>query len=185
MAEEKKMKDLQLVVFHLTDEEYAVPITQVHEIIKPAEITHIPGMPDFVEGVINLRGKVIPIIDIRKRFNLEQKEQDEETRIVVVDVGVQTVGLVVDAVTEVLRLSTEAIDPVPVTIAKISSEYLKGIGKLKERLIIILDIEKMLTEIEKISLEQAREKLVEVEKKDEVIEEIKQEDIDKKEESQP
>lgn len=184
MDEEKKTKDLQLVVFHLTDEEYAVPIIQVHEIIKPTEITRIPGMPKFVEGVINLRGKVIPVIDIRKRFNLEQKEQDEGTRIIVVDVGIQTVGLTVDSVTEVLKLSSESIDPVPVTIARISSEYLKGIGKLKERLIIILDLEKMLTDIERISLEQAKERLVEMEKKEEK-EEIKQEDINKQKKKQP
>ena len=166
MVEEKRAKELQLVIFNLTDEEYAIPIIQVHEIIKPTDITRIPGMPDFIEGVINLRGKIIPIIDIRKRFRLEQKKADEDTRIIVVDVGEQTVGLIVDSVIEVLRLSVDAIDPVPTTIARISSEYLRGIGKLKERLLIILDVEKMLTELEKISLEKTREKLTEMEKKE-------------------
>ena len=173
MVEGKRAEELQLVIFQLTDEEYAIPIIQVHEIIKPTDVTRIPGMPDFVEGVINLRGKVIPIIDIRKRFRLQQKKADEETRVIVVDVGEHTVGLIVDSVTEVLRLSLESIDPVPTTIAKISSEYLRGIGKLKERLLIILDVEKMLTELEKISLEKAKEKLAETEKKEETEKEEK------------
>jgi len=173
VVEGKRAEELQLVIFQLTDEEYAIPIIQVHEIIKPTDVTRIPGMPDFVEGVINLRGKVIPIIDIRKRFRLQQKKADEETRVIVVDVGEHTVGLIVDSVTEVLRLSLESIDPVPTTIAKISSEYLRGIGKLKERLLIILDVEKMLTELEKISLEKAKEKLAETEKKEETEKEEK------------
>ncbi|MFH1238529.1 MAG: chemotaxis protein CheW [bacterium] len=173
MVEGKRAEELQLVIFQLTDEEYAIPIIQVHEIIKPTDVTRIPGMPDFVEGVINLRGKVIPIIDIRKRFRLQRKKADEDTRVIVVDVGEHTVGLIVDSVTEVLRLSLESIDPVPTAIAKISSEYLRGIGKLKERLLIILDVEKMLTELEKISLEKAKEKLSETEKKEETEKEEK------------
>jgi purine-binding chemotaxis protein CheW len=164
VAEDKRQEELQLVIFQLTDEEYAIPIIQVHEIIKPTEVTRIPGMPDFVEGVINLRGKVIPIIDIRKRFRLQQKKADENTRVIVVDVGEHTVGLIVDSVIEVLRLPLKSIDPVPTTIAKISSEYLKGIGKLKERLLIILDVEKMLTELEKISLDKVKEKFTDTEK---------------------
>ncbi len=176
MTAEKRAEELQLVIFNLADEEYAIPIIQVHEIIKMPEITRIPGMPEFVEGVINLRGKITPVVDIRKRFKLAQKEFGEETRIIIVDVGSQTVGLTVDSVTEVLRLSIEAIDPVPSTIAKISSEYLRGIGKLKERLLIILDIEKMLTELEKVSLEKVKEKLSEVEKKEETNQQTNQDD---------
>ncbi|MFH1783769.1 MAG: chemotaxis protein CheW [bacterium] len=165
MAEEKRINDLQLVVFRLSDEEYAIPIIQVHEIIKPTDVTRIPGMPEFVEGVINLRGKVIPIIDIRKRFRLGIKKQTEDTRVVVVDVDIQVVGLIVDSVTEVLRIPSESIDPVPATISRISSEYLSGIGKLRGRLLIILDVGRMLTDLEKVSLEQAKEVITDAQRK--------------------
>ncbi|OGS17134.1 MAG: chemotaxis protein CheW [Elusimicrobia bacterium RIFOXYA2_FULL_50_26] len=153
MTDEKKSAEIvQLVVAELSREEYGIPITQVQEIIKIPEITRIPNMPEFIEGVINLRGKIIPIIDLRKRFKLTQKQKDEEARIVITTIGGQPVGLVADSVSEVIRLSAEAIDPVPSVISHINSEYLSGVGKLDKRIIILLNMEKVLNDLEKNSL---------------------------------
>ena len=162
MIQEKKQEGTsQLVVFSLANEEYGVAIGQVQEIIRPQGITRIPGMPSFIEGVINLRGKIIPIIDLRDRFSLVKKESDANTRVVVAEVSSQTVGLVVDSVSEVLRLANDAIDPLPPTITNIDGEYLKGVGKLDRRLIILLDLEKVLTDLEKSTLEKISKTLAE------------------------
>lgn len=162
MIQEKKQEGAsQLVVFNLANEEYGVAIGQVQEIIRPQGITRIPGMPSFIEGVINLRGKIISIIDLRDRFSLVKKENDVNTRVVIAEVSSQTVGLVVDSVSEVLRLANEAVDPLPPTITKIDGEYLKGVGKLDRRLIILLDLEKVLTDLEKSTLEKISKTLIE------------------------
>ncbi|MZP29906.1 chemotaxis protein CheW [Heliobacterium undosum] len=147
--------EIQLVVFRLGTEEYGVPITQVQEINRLLTPTKIPQAPSFVEGIINLRGKIIPIIDLKKRFGLAQEEHTANTRIIVVNVERHTVGIIVDAVTEVLRMPQSAIEPPPPMISTISSDYLKGVGKVDERLLILLDLDKILTEREKAEL-QAR-----------------------------
>jgi purine-binding chemotaxis protein CheW len=100
----------------------------------------VPQAPHYVEGVINLRGKVIPIIDLRKRFNLEIKAHDKNTRIVVVDINGSIMGMIVDAVSEVLRLPADTIEPPPELVTGINSEYIKGVAKLKDRLLIFLDL---------------------------------------------
>ncbi len=134
--------ELQLVVFALGNEEYGVPVGQVQEIIRMADITHVPKAASFVEGVINLRGRVIPIVDLKKLFDLPERARDEASRIVVVEVGGQTVGMTVDNVSEVLRLPASAIDPPP-AVAGGDSGYLIGVGKLGERLLMLLDLEKL------------------------------------------
>jgi len=135
---------LQLVSFTLGKEEYAVDILRVQEINRMVEITSIPNAPFYIEGVINLRGKVIPVVNLRKKFGFDSKEMDSHSRIMVVDVG-RTVGLVVDSVSEVLRLSSDTIEPPPsMTSNNGSSEYILGVGKLEDRLLILLDIEKFL-----------------------------------------
>lgn len=148
--------EIQLVVFTLKQNgtvcEYGVPITQVQEIIPMANPTKLPQAPDFVEGIINLRGKIIPIIDLKKRFHMGSSEITTETRSVVVEVGGQTVGIIVDEVSEVLRLPVDSIEPPPVVIGGIGSEYLTGVGKLADRLLILLDMDKILTEGEKAEL---------------------------------
>ncbi|OGS02021.1 MAG: chemotaxis protein CheW [Elusimicrobia bacterium RIFOXYA1_FULL_47_7] len=160
MAQEKKSAEaLQLVVSELSKEEYGIPITQIQEIIKIPEITRIPNMPDFIEGVINLRGKIIPIIDLRKRFRLDQKQKDEETRIVIANIGGQPIGLISDSVSEVIRLSQEDIDPVPPIISHINSEYLSGVGKMDKRIIILLNLEKILSDLEKSSLRKIEKEI--------------------------
>lgn len=134
---------LQLVTFKLEEEEYAIDILKVQEIIRMVEITSIPSAPEYVEGVINLRGKVIPVINLRKKFGLPVKEIDAQFRIMVVDVGVK-VGIIVDSVSEVLRLPGDTVEPPPPMTTGNCSEYISGVGKLRDRLVILLDIEKLL-----------------------------------------
>lgn len=135
---------LQLVSFNIGSEEFGVDILKVQEINRMVEITKVPQAPHYVEGVINLRGKVIPIVDLRKRFNLEVKEYDKSTRIVVVDIGGNIMGMVVDSVSEVLRLPSSTIEPPPEIATGINSEYIKGVAKLEDRLLIFLDLSKVI-----------------------------------------
>lgn len=137
----------QLVVFSLGLEEFAVNIMQVQEIIRMPEITRIPRSPDYVKGVINLRGKIIVVMDLDKRFGMSQKDMTDESRVVVVDIEGTVIGLVVDSVSEVIRLQGSNIDQTPEIIAqKINAEYLKGVGKLEDRLLILLDLENIISE---------------------------------------
>lgn len=142
----------QLVVFDLASEGYGVDIGAVREIIRMQEITRVPRTPEFVEGVINLRGKVIPVIDLRKRFGLHVADQSKDNRIVVVDIGKQDIGVIVDAVTEVLRISANSVEPPTSVITSADSDYLLGIVKLESRLIILLDLESVLSKDEKETL---------------------------------
>ena len=136
--------ELQLVSFNIGTEEFGVDILKVQEINRMVEITRVPQAPHYVEGVINLRGKVIPIVDLRKRFSLELKEHDKNTRIVVVDVDGTVMGMVVDSVSEVLRLPANTIVPPPEIVTGINSEYIKGVAKLDDRLLIFLDLSKVI-----------------------------------------
>lgn len=149
-------EETQLVVFKLkTGElvcEYGVPITKVQEIIPMASPTKLPQVPDFVEGIINLRGKIIPIIDLKKRFGMAASEISSESRSVVVEVDGQTVGIIVDEVSEVLRLAKDSIEPPPSVIGGITAEYLIGVGKIEDRLLILLDMDKVFSESEKEKL---------------------------------
>lgn len=145
MPEEKRSGELQLVTFKIGSEEFSVNILKVQEIIRTMEITRVPRSPEFVEGVINLRGKVIPVLDLRKRFGLPKIEHDKDTRIIVVESTGKTVGLIVDSVSEVLRLPTDTIEPPPEVVGGIDSEYIDGVGKLEDRLIILLNLDKVLS----------------------------------------
>jgi purine-binding chemotaxis protein CheW len=136
--------ELQLVSFNIGSEEFGVDILKVQEINRMVEITRVPQAPHYVEGVINLRGKVIPIVDLRKRFSLELKEHDKNTRIVVVDIGGTIMGMIVDAVSEVLRLPASTIEAPPEIVTGVNSEYIKGVAKLKDRLLIFLDLSKVI-----------------------------------------
>ena len=158
MSEEIKKHEvdlLQLVTFRIGEEEFGVDILRVQEIIRIMEITRVPKAPDFVEGVINLRGKVIPIIDLRKRFGLEVKEHDKHTRIIVIEMNNMIVGFVVDAVSEVLRIPADTVEPPPPAVmGGIDSEYISGVGKLEDRLLILLDLDKLLSQEEQAELGQ-------------------------------
>lgn len=136
---------LQLVTFHIGDEEFGVEILKVQEIIRMMGITRVPKAPNFVEGVINLRGKVIPIIDLRKRFGMSAQEHDKHTRIIVIEINKVIVGFVVDSVSEVLRIPASTVEPPPAIISGIESEYISGVGKLADRLLILLDLDRLLS----------------------------------------
>ncbi len=146
---------LQLVTFRLGNEEYSLDILSVQEIIRHMELTRVPKAPEFVDGVINLRGRVIPVLDLRKRFGLSADENTDDTRIIVVDINDKTVGFKVDAVSEVLRLPSDTVEPPPSIVKDVDSEYIKGVGKIDGRLIILLDVTKILNrhELSDISTE--------------------------------
>lgn len=145
-------QELQLVIFMLGKEEYGLPITKVQEINRMVSITRLPQTPDFMEGVINLRGRVLPVLDLRKRFQLAEAVMNDDTRIIIVDVAGQTLGIVVDAVTEVVRLQADSVEPPPPAFI-LDSQYIEGIGKLDGRLLILLAIDKVLTTQEAIVLQ--------------------------------
>ncbi len=136
---------MQLVTFSIDDEEFGVDILKVQEIIRTMEITKVPRAPEFVEGVINLRGKVIPIIDLRRRFGLVTRDHDKDTRIIVIDISDMIVGFVVDSVSEVLRIPSSTVEPPPPVVAGLESEYISGVGKLADRLLILLDLDRLLS----------------------------------------
>jgi purine-binding chemotaxis protein CheW len=143
----------QLVVFSIGNEFYGVDVDAVESIIKMQEITRLPHAPEFVEGITNLRGAVVPILDLRKRFGLEAVEATRDTRIMIVNMNSTNVGMVVDSVTQVVRISAESIDPPPQMAMTVNSAFIKGIAKLDEMLIILLDLKKVLTvdEYERLS----------------------------------
>ena len=147
---QKKQDDelLQLVTFSIGEEEFGVNILKVQEIIRTMEITKVPRAPEFVEGVINLRGKVIPVISMRTRFNMPVLEHDSNTRIVVMELGQKIVGFLVDGVSEVLRIPAGTVEDPPPVVAGIGSEYIRGIGKLDDRLLILLDLDNLLSDID-------------------------------------
>jgi purine-binding chemotaxis protein CheW len=136
---------LQFVTFKVGNEEYAIDILKVQEINRIVDITPVPNSPHYIEGVINLRGRVIPVINLRKFFGLETKTSDTNSRIIVVDIGI-VLGVMVDSVSEVLRVSSDIVEPPPSMSVSISSEYIKGIGKLNDRLLILIDIDKLFKE---------------------------------------
>ena len=136
---------LQLVTFNLGSEEYALDILLVQEINRRVEITKVPKTPEFVEGVINLRGKIVPVLDLRKRFGLVGHEFTAQSRIIVVNIDNRVLGLLVDSVTEVLQIPAHTIEPPPPLVAGIDAAYIKGIGKFEDRLLILLDLGKILS----------------------------------------
>ncbi len=146
---------IQVVSFKLGSEEYGVDIAQVQEINRMVAITHVPRAPLFMEGVINLRGQLIPIIDLRTRFGMPRAEHTKHTRIVVTEIGTKRVGMVVDSVSEVLRLDTDQIEPAPEMITGVETEYIRGVGKIEDRLIILLDLARIISSGERRELESA------------------------------
>lgn len=135
---------LQLVSFKLDEIEYGVDILSVHEILRIPEITRLPNTPEYIKGVINLRGNVIPVVDIRLRFGMQLVAFTELSRIIVVEIGEKLVGLLVDNVYQVIRLSRSRIDEPHDLIEGISTEFINGIGRLQDRLIVILRLDNIL-----------------------------------------
>lgn len=148
--------ETQFVIFKLANEYYGVEIATVESIIKLQAITALPQAPKFIEGVTNLRGAVIPVIDLRNRFDLPKTESTKESRIVVVEIDSMTVGMIVDAVHEVLRVPSEDIEPPSPLVTTVDSTFITGIAKVNERLIIVLDLLKVLSVDEKAKLSKIR-----------------------------
>jgi purine-binding chemotaxis protein CheW len=153
MAEMTKEGETQLVVFVLASEEFACNIADVREVLKMIRITPLPRSLNFVEGVINLRGEVIPVIDLRKRFNLPSVDRTDESRIIIVEVEERMVGLTVDSVSEVIRLSNKQIQEAPTQVAGEQTNLIMGVGKIDERMLIILNLARILTSEEQIALD--------------------------------
>lgn len=146
---------LQLVSFNIGDEEFGVDILKVQEINRMLEVTRVPNAPEYVDGVINLRGKVIPVIDLRRRFEMARKEHDKNTRVIVVELSGKVIGFVVDAVQEVLRIPRSVTEAPPSIVAGVNADYITGVGKLEDRLLILLDLEKILNQTEQTELAAA------------------------------
>lgn len=155
VKEDKNKKDMgffddvqQLVVFRLADEEFGVDINRVREIIKMSAITRVPYAPSFVEGVINLRGQITTVVDLRKILNLPHHESSLDTRIIIIELENGVFGIIVDSVAEVLRIPKKDIDPTPTITGDVNVEYIKGVGKLNKRLLILLDMNKVFESLE-------------------------------------
>ncbi len=146
-ANDNNQKDLnellQLVSFKIGGEEFGIDILKVQEINRMMQITKVPNAPHFVEGVVNLRGRIIPVVNLRTRLNMEKIDEDNRTRIIVVDLTGITIGFVVDEVNEVLRIPKSITEPPPAMVAGIDSDYITAVGKLEDRLLILLDLEKV------------------------------------------
>ncbi len=146
MAKDILVAEKQVVLFDLGGETYGLDIATVSEIIRMQPVTKVPKAPVYVEGVINLRGKVIPVIDLGKRFGIDKTDRDKNNRIVVVNIQNTTIGIIVDAVTEVLRVPASSIEPVTDIVTFGYLDYLQGIAKLDEKMVILLSLDKLLTQ---------------------------------------
>jgi purine-binding chemotaxis protein CheW len=152
---------LQLVTFTMGKEEYAVDILKVQEINRMSEIAQVPNAPNYVEGLINLRGRVIPVVSLRKRFGFEEKENDAQARIMIMDIQGITIGLVVDAVSEVLRIPSNTVEPTPHVATDMGTEFIKGIAKLEDRLIILIDMDMLIEKAESVDMLESTQKVLE------------------------
>lgn len=147
------MSEQQYVIFQLGKETFGVDIAKVWEIINFQHITKVPQAAEFIEGIINLRGKVIPVLDLRKRFCLEAIEDSKAMRIIVVEIKGNVMGIMVDGVSEVLRINSDIVEAPPAAITNVDVDYLEGVAKLEDKLIIMLNIEKVLSAGEIAELE--------------------------------
>lgn len=145
-AEQKNQNEttFHLVTFQLGREEYGIEISSVQEIIRATDITPVPGAPSHVRGVINLRGKIIPVVDLRTRFSLPQVETSDAQRIVVVELRDKRIGMLVDSVSQVIKIPAGVVEEMPEEAISVDENFIRGVGKLAERLIIILDLNRSL-----------------------------------------
>lgn len=138
-------EDMKVIVFQIKDKEYAIPVDKVSGIEKLLHITRVPKALKFVKGVINLRGGITPIIDLRVRFDFEEVEYDESTRIIIVILDDMEVGLIVDSANDVLDIPVESIEPQPEVVGHLASEYISGVAKIEKRLLVLINLEKALS----------------------------------------
>lgn len=137
-------KNLQLVVFSIGKEYYGVGIETVHEIVRVPDITEVPDAPVFLEGVINLRGRIVPVVDLRKRLRLPAADRTKSSRVLITEHGGRTIGLMVDAVAEVLKLAPESVEAPPEMISSVGIDYITGVAKVDGKLIVLLELGKVL-----------------------------------------
>ncbi|MGO9310926.1 MAG: chemotaxis protein CheW [Spirochaetia bacterium] len=142
----------QFISFSVGEEEYGLELLRVKEVIRVREITWLPKAPSFVKGIINLRGDVIPIIDLRDKFGLEPSAQTAATRVIVVEVEGRLMGMVVDSASQVVRIPADQIDPPPPVLGGFSQEFITGVGKMEDKLVILLNVDAVLTVDERIAL---------------------------------
>lgn len=146
---------VQLVTFRVGGEEFGLDVFAVHEILRYQAPTPMPRAPEFVEGVLDVRGTLVPIVDLRRRFETPEVAYDEDTRIVLVDFNDERLGLVVDSVTEVLRAPETAVSPPPAYIRGLAAEFVRGIVRVGERLVVLMDLDRILSSDERIALAHA------------------------------
>ena len=149
------MPQVQLVTFSVGGEEFGLDVFSVHEILSYQQPTAMPRAPEFVEGVLDVRGTLVPIVDLRRRFETPGVAYDEDTRIVLVDFNDERLGLVVDSVTEVLRAPETAVSPPPAYIRGLAAEFVRGIVRVGERLVVLIDLDRILSSEERIALAHA------------------------------
>lgn len=157
MREEAPVDRVQLVIFRLGETEFGVPVEQVRRIERLMPVTRVPRAPRFLEGVVNIQGDIVPVVDLKKRFDLAAGPYDDKARIVVVSLGDQVAGMMVDAVREILWLPVSQIESPPAMVADINGVYLTGVGRLADRLIILLNLDQVLTVREVEELAQVRQ----------------------------
>ncbi|MFB4162893.1 chemotaxis protein CheW [Alteribacillus sp. JSM 102045] len=143
-AESKEVNDLKVVIFQLKDEEYAIEVDYVQSIERMQPITRIPGVDAFIKGVMNLRGVITPVIDLRSRFGIESKQYDEATRILVLNKEGNEIGFIVDGANDVMDIPVSKIEPTPEVVGGVAEEYLRGVVKLENRLFTLLHLDKIL-----------------------------------------
>jgi purine-binding chemotaxis protein CheW len=143
VANDQAQQEERLVVFKLAGDDYAVPIAGVHTVEKMMQVTRVPRAPHFVDGVINLRGEVVPVVNLRRRLDLPEKATDDNTHIVVVLAGEQMVGLMVDEISHVLSLKADAIQPAAQVVGEENRNYISGVAKWEDRMIVLMDLERL------------------------------------------
>ena len=151
MTEMLDQKVMKVIIFQLMDKEYAISVDIVQGIEKMLSITRVPKTPSYVNGVLNLRGAVTPIVDLRARFGLEVKETDESTRIIIVTLEDYDVGLIVDAANDVLDIPVESIEPQPEVVGSVEVDFISGVAKVDKRLLVMLNLEKVLEPIKPVT----------------------------------
>lgn len=147
-------KEMKVIVFQLMDKEYAVGVDVVESIEKLISITRVPKTPSYIKGVINLRGVVTPIVDLRERFGMELKPLDDTSRIIIVSLEEFEVGLIVDSANDVIDIPVDSIEPQPEVIGSIESEFISGVAKVSKRLLVMLNLEKVLQPVKRVTTDE-------------------------------
>ena len=154
MTETLNQKEMKVIIFQLMDKEYAIGVDTVQSIEKLLSITRVPKTPSYVRGVLNLRGVVTPIVDLRERLGLDNKEMDDNTRIIIVALEEFEVGLIVDAANDVLDIPIESIEPQPEVVGSVESDFISGVAKIGKRLLVMLNLEKVLEPVKRVTSDE-------------------------------